>query len=169
MCGENLNEITDINPIPGSPPHVRGKPMLKMQSRKLIGITPACAGKTLTCFFCIVYRGGSPPHVRGKPMLVIGCGHPIRITPACAGKTQLSYLSVQGLQDHPRMCGENKSHLGMRKLCVGSPPHVRGKPRVTQFNLDRAGITPACAGKTPSNDLAAVSWRDHPRMCGENE
>ena len=50
----------------------------------------------------------------------------------------------------------------------GSPPRVRGKLSGAGEKPSQAGITPACAGKTPSlrhfHRLAA----DHPRVCGEN-
>ena len=34
--------------------------------------------------------------------------------------------------------------------------------------LSRLGITPACAGKTPSRAVLDCLLKDHPRVCGEN-
>ena len=66
------------------------------------------------------------------------------------------------------MCGENRLVLELRRLALGSPPHVRGKlDKIGAINFN-SGITPACAGKTM---LAFPLYRhkeDHPRMCGEN-
>ena len=91
----------------GSPPHVRGKAGNGSCGNVKIGITPACAGKSLRrASVCFAKRDhprmcgekffkllphmpfhGSPPHVRGK---VTGLPHlqgTVRITPACAGKS----------------------------------------------------------------------------------
>ncbi len=85
MCGDHFNLAIVAAPIPGSPPHVRGPPPAKMITKKMEGITPACAGTT---YYGTVdedgdgdhprmcgdhYRHycqhsplpGSPPHVRG--------------------------------------------------------------------------------------------------------
>ena len=46
MCGENLViQMLEV-PLPGSPPHVRGKPEFGMRHLTVVRITPACAGKT---------------------------------------------------------------------------------------------------------------------------
>ena len=47
MCGENLViQMLEV-PLPGSPPHVRGKQIINTAGRHNLRITPACAGKTL--------------------------------------------------------------------------------------------------------------------------
>ncbi len=50
---------------------------------------------------------------------------------------------------------------------LGSPPRARGKAQ--QFVIDHGvnGITPACAGKSPSGKNSPAAARDHPRACGE--
>ena len=105
---------------------MRGKGYWRMYKQSLLGITPACAGKSRLFFcsrlnpedhprMCGEKRGirlpgslgrGSPPHVRGK---VDGCAQlwPFdRITPACAGKSADDLLVLFITEDHPRMCGE---------------------------------------------------------------
>ena len=85
-CGENDVRLRKFDPVPGSPPQVRGKLSF---SRSLLGvtrITPAGAGKTILCrrvtvgyedhprrcgencraLLCFTLRHGSPPQVRGK-------------------------------------------------------------------------------------------------------
>ena len=47
MCGENAYLGTFVVDASGSPPHVRGKLALVGDAPETIGITPACAGKTL--------------------------------------------------------------------------------------------------------------------------
>ena len=51
-------------------------------------------------------------------------------------------------RDHPRVCGEKKRiNLNLTKK-EGSPPRVRGKAPCIREDLERMGITPACAGKS---------------------
>ena len=47
------------------------------------------------------------------------------------------------------------------------PPHVRRKASTVRFHTDRAGITPACAGKSREEPPHVVRTWDHPRVCGE--
>ena len=46
VCGENLGRSCPWNDISGSPPRVRGKQHSRLMLIRLLGITPACAGKT---------------------------------------------------------------------------------------------------------------------------
>ena len=106
MRGEKREHRLLLPHSRGSPPHARGKGCLIIFYCQLIGITPACAGKSLP----LVYvrpttrdhprmRGekkaktllphksmGSPPHARGKEIGGRKMPNRIRITPACAGK-----------------------------------------------------------------------------------
>ena len=112
-------------------------------------------------------RSGSPPHVRGKVQI----GHLIkvclRITPACAGKSKPHPWWRRPEWDHPRVCGEKGTKTVTSADLRGSPPHVRGKDPVTDVLGSLFGITPACAGKSPSGRGTTVFFWDHPRMCGE--
>ena len=49
------------------------------------------------------------------------------------------------------------------------PPHVRGKDTRRQHDESVRGITPACAGKSPSATQEAAWLRDHPRVCREKK
>ena len=106
-CGENREAEERAEEARGSPPQVRGKPMLSKQDLDAARITPAGAGKTLSirhpagagrdhprrcgenCQRVIVHLGqmGSPPQVRGKPIVLDSSMQARRITPAGAGKT----------------------------------------------------------------------------------
>ena len=66
------------------------------------------------------------------------------------------------------MCGENFSNLYVKKQRQGSPPRVRGKPRILSGTHTPRRITPACAGKTRLQAAAERKTGDHPRVCGEN-
>ena len=93
-------------PAPGSPPHTRGRLLLKMFRGVHPGFTPAYAGKIFQAlrsvydskvhprirgedkrFLCrLAYITGSPPHTRGRSNLTVDdCGD-VRFTPAYAGK-----------------------------------------------------------------------------------
>ena len=108
-CGENgaaeMPQRTEL----GSPPQVRGKPVIIQQCRLFLRITPAGAGKTMhshntwsgnrdhprRCGENRISRSdgffglGSPPQVRGKREYEHSGRETNRITPAGAGKTGL--------------------------------------------------------------------------------
>ena len=131
-------------------------------------ITPACAGTTKRCSaqgrgyrdhprMCGDYhsrglRGkelvGSPPHVRGLPDLSIFAAPTLRITPACAGTTARCGGKKGGHGDHPRMCGDYRTHPFSAWPSPGSPPHVRGLHSRQRDGKVSLRITPACAGTT---------------------
>ena len=52
---------------------------------------------------------GSPPRVRGKQSMDSIKNQVKRITPACAGKTATLERALSEPEDHPRVCGENRS------------------------------------------------------------
>ena len=189
MCGEKNTKKKSGNKATGSPPHVRGKVFCDFIADGVIGITPACAGKSRTLQaifrFCwdhprmcgekdyIIrlpnFQGGSPPHVRGKGVANKTTRRMPRITPACAGKSSLVFPSHTLVRDHPRMCGEKRLPDETEPCKRGSPPHVRGKVVSCDNAVLLFGITPACAGKSTSNQAAHCSKKDHPRMCGEKQ
>mgnify|MGYP006878945930 CR=1 FL=1 len=134
----------------------------------IIGITPACAGKTdvmrstlntirdhpRVCgknLLSVSVRStilGSPPRVREKHIVNQVCHFRTRITPACAGKTTFSAFAFMIPRDHPRVCGKNSANLSGQLANLGSPPRVREKLFVTFVLCLKLRITPACAGKT---------------------
>ena len=86
--------------------------------------------------------------MRGKPSKTLGRSKAQRITPADAGKTYHTELFSGKLEDHPRGCGENLFLLVFLYSPQGSPPRMRGKPKMLYRVLAVLGITPADAGKT---------------------
>ena len=152
----------------GSPPQVRGKLALIANLPQIIGITPAGAGKTLgsgrsavgirdhprRCgenvgFGEVCCRNqGSPPQVRGKRLMCGFCVPELGITPAGAGKTRHKADHDKRPEDHPRGCGENQYIEKRKNNCKGSPPRMRGKPKLRKLRICNARITPADAGKT---------------------
>ena len=71
------------------------------------------------------------------------------------------------IEDHPRVCGEKLLLNVIPNSIKGSPPRVRGKGTEEIVVVQITGITPACAGKRPTQQRKQSSGRDHPRVCGE--
>ena len=106
LCGEKFIFVCRAEERAGSPPRVRRKVSKQDISIRGMGITPACAGKSICCLQFSDFTQdhphvcgekaltktekqqhmGSPPRVRGKVMRVSAGVYAVRITPACAGK-----------------------------------------------------------------------------------
>ena len=110
---------------------------------------------------------GSPPRVRGT---VLPGRCPLRrhrITPACAGN-RLTYIGrLTAPKDHPRVCGEQCMVGRGAGKDGGSPPRVRGTGFFFFLPNPKIRITPACAGNSFLRSAKGVTFRDHPRVCGE--
>ena len=171
----------------GSPPHARGKDLHIRIEAVILGITPACAGKSLKSmcglskardhprmrgeklYFAPLVFGtlGSPPHARGKALHRARKAAPLRITPACAGKSRITAATLTAMRDHPRMRVEKGINASVNRVDAGSPPHARGKGRTRRCYQWAIGITPACAGKSRYGSGRSNERQDHPRMRGE--
>ena len=91
-----------------------------------------------------------------------------RITPAYAGNTSLGRFIGFGVEDHPRIRGEHRKYLLLRRQLVGSPPHTRGTLGYGKTSTSGSRITPAYAGNTCFSLSAPRPDRDHPRIRGEH-
>ena len=112
-------------------------------------------------------KRGSPPHMRGKENIRINTASEARITPAHAGKSDRHRPHPRRTEDHPRTCGEKPALNPAAASALGSPPHMRGKERLSMKVLSRKGITPAHAGKSIRIVVTLKQLEDHPRTCGE--
>ena len=189
MRGEHRPPSWRRGRVPGSPPHARGaRPNCPRQCLPL-GITPACAGSTIPSASRSATWGdhprmrgehsrraqnrescnGSPPHARGAHELEADPVELIGITPACAGSTCSSSAAWPAPRDHPRMRGEHSTATGAASAPSGSPPHARGARGRDRVGVGAVGITPACAGSTPSCTPGSSGNSDHPRMRGEHD
>ena len=150
MCGEKRLEIISMHLVKGSPPRVRGKAASADVGFRNLGITPACAGKSVCTLDIAGFpedhprvcgektvrkeearrNPGSPPRVRGKVLYLEVWPYLYGITPACAGKSNVPALVQVHDQDHPRVCGEKKKMNARKDKHMGSPPRVRGKDRL---------------------------------------
>ena len=115
------------------------------------------------------YHTGSPPHTRERPELVERLSMSVRITPAYAGKTILRCACDLCAEDHPRIRGKDLTKSLMAKYGIGSPPHTRERRVPTDEQTQKAGITPAYAGKTAISLIRKLSQQDHPRIRGKDK
>ena len=166
---------------------MRGKGADHLRSEVCLGITPACAGKSLlarTSSACPwdhprvcgekrqnlgphTARKGSPPRMRGKVNQYVHDELRLGITPACAGKRRQPVHRATPRQDHPRVCGEKLSGCVWLRVYGGSPPRMRGKVNRYPVQIPVNGITPAYAGKSAGMACNGQIRQDHPRVCGE--
>ena len=89
------------------------------------------------------------------------------ITPACAGSSTRERSAGPWEWDHPRMRGEQHTPPASMEVLSGSPPHARGAGFNSPWDIEREGITPACAGSSLSSCTSWIPLQDHPRMRGE--
>ena len=126
LCGEKVKSDSCGSASRGSPPPMRGKAITPFCNKSPCRITPAYAGKRIIltdnqmfcrdhprlcgekgsngCSFPVLI--GSPPPMRGKARLSGSCRARARITPAYAGKSTVLAERHNGIEDHPRLCGE---------------------------------------------------------------
>ena len=90
------------------------------------------------------------------------------ITPAYAGKTHSDNNNELVFEDHPRVCGKDKTFLQHTINQQGSPPRMRERLGWDFFHVDMLRITPAYAGKTLRAPLVRRGFGDHPRVCGKD-
>ncbi len=152
------------------------------------GITPARAGTTFT--FTAPYsriqdhprscgndyyeelkrvsKEGSPPLVRERLRLCASSPDIRRITPARAGTTSDGWITKMAIKDHPRSCGNDSQGANLNQIVMGSPPLVRERRWVCIQVEKITRITPACAGTTGIITFLGNTYRDHPRLCGND-
>ena len=148
LRGEYLVTAAIPYAVVGSPPLARGIRDFPVCSFPIRGITPACAGNTISQLLYLAELQDHP-RLRGEYHQTIHQRRRRnRITPACAGNTHIHSGVRHSLKDHPRLRGEYENTTKNRIDAKGSPPLARG----IQDNADsaeyRIGITPACAGNT---------------------
>ena len=88
------------------------------------------------------------------------------ITPAYAGRTHRHKYRYSDKRDHPRVCGAHQYMQALCRLAKGSPPRMRGAPKLRLCIVLSAGITPAYAGRTDFQKHFKKWGGDHPRVCG---
>ena len=74
VCGEKSTTSEDAGSLPGSPPRMRGKGSRMTRATSMVGITPACAGKSAR-------RQAGPPGPAPPPQMRSGWS-----PPPCTGR-----------------------------------------------------------------------------------
>ena len=168
VCGENRVHVRPTPSKSGSSPRVRGKSATCAGGCTPRGLIPACAGKIgprtpppesgsahpRVCgengswALGSTFADGSSPRVRGKYALGGDRTLDRGLIPACAGKIYSPALERIMSPAHPRVCGENSRRASSTAAGFGSSPRVRGKQWNRPGIKPRAGLIPACAGKT---------------------
>ena len=88
-------------------------------------------------------------------------------SPRMRGKQRLKRSVDRVSPEHPRACGENPLPHVPHPHHPGTSPRMRGK--LLQLSmLKDAGNIPAHAGKTELDNYSDLSYKEHPRACGEN-
>ncbi len=172
-----------------SPPLARGGRVVVGDAVRVHGLTPARAGRTRE----VAGRGvghGTHPRSRGEdlraataagtwtdsPPLARG-GHSGKVTdpaldgltPARAGRTEAREGGEVLGRTHPRSRGEDAPSLTPPTGWEDSPPLARGGPNVHTCGPQRAGLTPARAGRTSTPGATTRATRTHPRSRGEDQ
>ena len=168
MCGKD--DICDLYATAdlGSPPRVREGRCSKLSLPLMLGITPACAGRTdFGDFFH--HSTEDHPRVCGKDCVrsvvaKFGSGSPPRVR---EGLPLPRYWGLAG-RDHPRVCGKDCRTMTQYLSKSGSPPRVREGQGRRSFCSQGRGITPACAGRTSPEALLDEVKDNHPRVCGKD-
>ena len=112
---------------------------------------------------------GSSPRGRGKHQAPLASRQVGGLIPAWAGKTRPPACQGQGWAAHPRVGGENCAAYSRRSHPWGSSPRGRGKRLDAHGRVQRAGLIPAWAGKTPHRRARRPPPPAHPRVGGEND
>ncbi len=185
-------EDAGLVPVPaeqqGTPPRRRGGLLRVPRGWCSDRNTPASAGRTTRAALGC-RRSAEHPRVGGEDTTVVGphFGDPgtpprrrggrrcrcrrspaSRNTPASAGRTGRSRGASAGGTEHPRVGGEDiGERIGMRSD-NGTPPRRRGGPQPGRQRLRRDRNTPASAGRTATEQVAAFAGAEHPRVGGED-
>ena len=187
MCGEQTRGGAITMSTQGSPPRVRGTAQTDFDQTAGERITPARAGNRSRLALypkgcrdhpracgeqeetTLAYgrREGSPPRVRGTAPPPGTTRTAKGITPARAGNRDQARHNLILAEDHPRACGEQRSHHVQAIHGLGSPPRVRGTGVYVRNGELVDPITPARAGNRLHNHTSQTQTKDHPRACGE--
>ena len=165
--GDVALQLTAYGNAEGSPPRARGRRVRWAQASATLGLTPACAGTS-----GLTRRPGlssrAHPRVRGDVHLYRGVAlRRIGLTPACAGTSKCRPCPQSLVGAHPRVRGDVTARHWSVLLGAGSPPRARGRRSRVARALRCLGLTPACAGTSPSPTPSGRPERAHPRVRGD--
>ncbi len=171
-----------------TPPRVWGRLRSCWISRRRLGNTPTCVGKTELCrylnkitekhphvcgedrgsFMSVKVASETPPRVWGRQFKLCIRRGVTGNTPTCVGKTASDSTIKARLEKHPHVCGEDQRNLTRIKCRWETPPRVWGRLRLVNRATWHTRNTPTCVGKTRINRHCTRCTRKHPHVCGED-
>jgi hypothetical protein len=110
----------------------------------------------------------TPPRVWGRRKARSVLSSALRNTSTCVGKTIRSPLQLSSREKHPHVCGEDGNNVSNRGAVKETPPRVWGRLDELYLDINRAGNTPTCVGKTCGHAESSSSTWKHPHVCGED-
>ena len=187
VCGERIPINRKVRMRGGSSPRVRGTGERGADRQPDHRFIPACAGngrsgrgrwrrttvhprvcgERVSEHFANGVSRGSSPRVRGTEELLGPVAGQRRFIPACAGNGSGPVRRPRWKPVHPRVCGERKGELDIKKIPAGSSPRVRGTEQQHRLDLPGPRFIPACAGNGARSLHSPASPTVHPRVCGE--
>ena len=114
MCGEKYLFRVVLEGAQGSPPRVRGKVIRCEELARVVGITPACAGKSLFCFTAAVPIQDHPRIGGEKNKELEGVWLPMGSPPRGRGKVADTLCPMSLMEITPADAEENASQLNPR-------------------------------------------------------
>ena len=114
-------------------------------------------------------NSGSSPHAWGTHGLADPVGRRHRFIPAYAGNAHRGMIGRRPVAVHPRIRGERRVATSNDRSIVGSSPHTRGTPEISQATTVFHRFIPACAGNACAQASSDLSFTVHPRMRGERD
>ena len=153
----------------GSPPHVRGKVLILDDVPGVVGITPACAGKSKSKALSMMDTWDHPRMCGEKENFREPGRVRVRSPPRMRGKDSPENKEISGRGITPAYAGKSWNSLALKCLLMGSPPRMRGKADGHRKARRRTRITPAYAGKRQLAACRGFHHGDHPRVCGEKQ
>ncbi|EDX22912.1 conserved hypothetical protein, partial [Streptomyces sp. Mg1] len=112
-------------------------------------------------------RGDPSPPGAGRKAAWARVDVEVGLLPACAGSRGSPRARAGSARVHPRMRGEQYSHVASDGDGAGSSPHARGAAQLVAGGTAPVGFIPACAGSSRTSQPTGTGSRVHPRMRGE--
>ena len=166
MRGIRDHRVEHPSEIRISPAHA-GNTSCGWSTRRSSRDQPRTCGEYRICSRLIGAPDGSAPHMRGILATAGFRGLLWGISPAHAGNTDTVRSPSRSARDQPRTCGEYAVAAFSTLFHGGSAPHMRGILTLAGEERLPARISPAHAGNTSTDAVAAVAALDQPRTCGE--
>ena len=167
-CGANIFEMVASQPVSGSSPRMRGKPMIQRVHVDFPRIIPAHAGQTTADLTGAGTAADHPRACGANGRMSVRSSSPTGSSPRMRGKHRGERACADMLRIIPAHAGQTGGGAGSLNGRYGSSPRMRGKRTRPPSRWLAPRIIPAHAGQTRLFDGVPTSVPDHPRACGAN-